>query len=118
MLASLPVAILGIIPYAIIAEIAQLDGLKTGLRKEGMYFAVRNFFYKLGMTAGIMIFTIMTLWGKDPGDDLGIRLNGLVGFLFCVLAGLSFLLFRERSIQAEIKELEGGIDNSPDPEIN
>lgn len=110
LLASLPVAILGIIPYAIIAEIAQLDGLKTGFRKEGMYFAIRNFFYKLGMTAGIMIFTIMTLWGKDPGDDLGIRLNGLVGFVFCVIAGLTFLLFRERSIQAEIKELEGGTD--------
>ncbi len=104
LLASLPVAILGIIPYAIIAEIAQLDGLKTGLRKEGMYFAVRNFFYKLGMTAGIMIFTVMTLWGKDPGDDLGIRLNGLVGFVFCVLAGLTFLLFREKSIQAEIRK--------------
>ncbi len=104
LLASLPVAILGIIPYAIIAEIAQLDGLKTGLRKEGMYFAVRNFFYKLGMTAGIMIFTIMTLWGKDPGNDLGIRLNGIVGFLFCVLAGLTFLLFREKAIQAEIRE--------------
>jgi GPH family glycoside/pentoside/hexuronide:cation symporter len=75
-----------------------------------MYFAVRNFFYKLGMTVGIMVFTIMTLWGKDTGDDLGIRLNGLVGFLFCVLAGLSFLLFRERKIQKEIRELGGGKD--------
>jgi GPH family glycoside/pentoside/hexuronide:cation symporter len=104
LLAAPPVAILGIIPYAIIAEIAQLDGLKTGLRKEGMYFAVRNFFYKLGMTAGIMIFTILTLWGKDPGNDLGIRLNGLVGFAFCVIAGLTFLLFREKSIQTEIQK--------------
>jgi GPH family glycoside/pentoside/hexuronide:cation symporter len=106
LLASLPVAILGIIPYAIIAEIAQLDGLKTGFRKEGMYFAVRNFFYKLGMTTGIMIFTIMTLWGKDPGDDLGIRMNGFVGFLFCVIAGITFLLFREKAILQEIRELE------------
>jgi GPH family glycoside/pentoside/hexuronide:cation symporter len=104
LLASVPVAILGIIPYAIIAEIAQLDGLKTGLQKEGMYFAVRNFFYKLGMTVGIMIFTILTLWGKDPGDDLGIRLNGFVGFIFCFIAGLTFLLFREKAIQAEIQE--------------
>ncbi len=110
LLASVPVAILGIIPYAIIAEIAQLDGLKTGFRKEGMYFAVRNFFYKLGMTAGIMIFTIMTLWGKDPGDDLGIRLNGLVGFLFCVLAGITFLIFKEKDIQNEIRELDTGED--------
>ncbi|MFC2115632.1 MFS transporter [Bacteroidota bacterium] len=107
LLASLPIAILGIIPYAIIAEIAQLDGLKTGLSKEGMYFAVRNFFYKLGMTVGIMIFTILTIWGKDPGNDLGIRLNGLVGFTFCVIAGMTFLLFREKDIQAEINDLEG-----------
>ncbi len=104
LLASFPVAVLGIIPYAIIAEIAQLDGLKTGLRKEGMYFAVRNFFYKLGMTVGIMSFTIMTLWGKDPGDDLGIRLNGLIGCVFCIIAGLTFLLFKERDIQVEIRK--------------
>jgi GPH family glycoside/pentoside/hexuronide:cation symporter len=71
-----------------------------------MYFAVRNFFYKLGMTAGIMIFTILTLWGKDPGDDLGIRLNGIVGFIFCVIAGLTFLLFREKRIQGEIEDLK------------
>ncbi len=105
LLASLPVAILGILPYAIIAEVAQLDSLKTGLSKEGMYFAVRNFFYKLGMTVGIMLFTILTVWGKDPGDDLGIRLNGFVGSAFCVLAGLTFLLFKEKKIQCEIKEL-------------
>jgi len=116
LLASLPVAILGIIPYAIIAEIAQLDGLKTGLRKEAMFFAVRNFFYKLGMTAGIMIFTILTLWGKDPGNDLGIRLNGFVGFLFCVLAGLTFLLFREKAMQSEICKLNEETGNNEDPE--
>jgi len=105
LLASLPVAILGIIPYAIIAEIAQLDGLITGQNKEGMYFAVRNFFYKLGMTAGIMCFIILTLWGKDPGDDLGIRLNGILGFVLCTLAGLTFLLFKEKKIVDEINRL-------------
>ena len=105
LLASLPVAILGIIPYAVIAEIAQLDGLITGFNKEGMYFAVRNFFYKLGMTAGIMCFTILTLWGKDPGDDFGIRLNGILGFLLCTFAGLTFLLFKEKVIVSEIHRL-------------
>jgi GPH family glycoside/pentoside/hexuronide:cation symporter len=107
LLASLPVAILGILPYAIIAELAQLDSLKTGLSKEGMYFAVRNFFYKMGMTVGIMLFTMLTVLGKDPGDDFGIRLNGLVGFAFCVLAGLTFLLFKEKKIQQEINDLNG-----------
>jgi len=104
LLASLPVATLGIIPYAVIAEIAQLDSLRTGLQKEGMYFAVRNFFYKLGMTSGIMCFTILTLWGKDPGNDRGIRMNGIFGFVLCVLAGLVFLTFKEKKIIAEIHE--------------
>ncbi len=107
LLASIPVAILGIIPYAIIAEIAQLDGLRTGLRREGMYFAVRNFFYKLGMTSGIICFTILTLWGKDPGDDLGIRLTGLLGCILCIIAGLTFLAYKEKSI---LKELDSYTD--------
>lgn len=105
LLGSIPIAILGIIPYAIIAEIAQLDGLITGVQKEGMYFAVRNFFYKLGMTIGIMVFTILSLWGKDPGDDLGIRLNGIFGFILCTIAGLTFLLFREKEIVHRIHRL-------------
>jgi GPH family glycoside/pentoside/hexuronide:cation symporter len=105
LLASIPVAILGILPYAVIAEIAQLDGLITGVQKEGMYFAVRNFFYKIGMTIGIMCFTILTLWGKDPGNDLGIRLNGIVGFIMCTVSGLTFLLFREKEIVHKIHRL-------------
>lgn len=105
LLAAIPVAILGIIPYAIIAEIAQLDGLITGMQKEGMYFAVRNFFYKLGMTIGILVFTILALWGKDPGDDLGIRLNGIFGFFLCNIAGFTFLLFREKEIVHKIHRL-------------
>jgi glycoside/pentoside/hexuronide:cation symporter, GPH family len=105
LLASIPVAILGIVPYAVISEIAQLDGLITGLQKEGMYFAVRNFFYKLGMTIGIMVFTILTVWGKDPGDDLGIRLNGIFGFVLCNIAGFTFLLFKEKEIVHKIHRL-------------
>jgi len=105
LLGSIPVAILGIVPYAIIAEIAQLDGLVTGIQKEGMYFAVRNFFYKVGMTIGIMVFTILAIWGKDPGDDLGIRLNGIFGFFLCNIAGLTFLLFKEKEIVHKIHRL-------------
>ena len=102
LVASLPVAILGIIPYAVIAEVAQLDCLETGMGKEGMYFAVRNFFYKLGMTTGIVSFTVLTLWGKDPGNDLGIRLTGLLGAGLCLIAGIVFLGYDEKGIQQEI----------------
>ena len=94
-LAAIPGAFLGILPYAIIAEISERDGKHTGEQKEGMFFAVRNFSIKLGQTIGIMGFAILTLWGKDPHDDMGIRLALVFGGLLCLVAGLIFTRFRE-----------------------
>ncbi|MEM8907852.1 MAG: MFS transporter, partial [Bacteroidota bacterium] len=47
-LGSLPLAFLGILPYAVIAELAKADSQKTGQQKEAMYFAVRNLANKFG----------------------------------------------------------------------
>ncbi len=94
-LCALPVAILGILPFAIIAEIAEADGRRTGQHKEALFFAVRNFTVKLGQTLGIMTFAILTLFGKDPGDDWGIRLAALFGGSLCIVAGVIFTRFRE-----------------------
>ena len=94
-LCALPVAVLGILPFAIIAEIAEADGRRTGQQKEALFFAVRNFTTKLGQTLGIMTFAILTLFGKDPGNDWGIRLAALFGGILCILAGIIFMRFRE-----------------------
>lgn len=95
-LAAVPVAFLGILPFAIIAEIADRDGQESGQQKEAMFFAVRNFSTKLGQTLGIMTFAVLTLFGKDPGNDLGIRLAGLFGAALCLVAGLFFVRFKEQ----------------------
>lgn len=94
-IAALPGAFLGIIPYAVIAEIAERDGEETGQQKEAMFFAVRNFSIKLGQTVGIMIFAILTLLGKDIHHDLGIRLAAVFGGALCLIAGIIFTRFRE-----------------------
>jgi GPH family glycoside/pentoside/hexuronide:cation symporter len=99
-LASIPLAVLGILPYAIIAETAQLDSERTGQQKEGMYFAIRNLAIKIGQTVGIMIFAILTLFGKDPGNDFGIRLSGFMGFILCLVAAFIFRGFRDRPVSA------------------
>jgi GPH family glycoside/pentoside/hexuronide:cation symporter len=62
-----------------------------------MYFAARNFSTKMGQTVGIMIFAILTIFGKDPGNDLGIRLSAIFGGLLCIVAGFVFLGFREET---------------------
>lgn len=106
-LTALPMAFLGILPYAIIADIADADGQQTGQQKEGMFFAVRNFTVKLGQTIGIMTFAILTLFGKDPGNDWGIRVTGLFGGVLCILAGIIFTRFREQHPAGKQKSQPG-----------
>lgn len=95
-LAAFPLASLGILPPAILAEIAENDAQQTGENKEGLYFAVKYFAVKLGQTFGIALFAMLTLYGKDPGNDLGLRLNGIAGFTLCLLAALVFSRFTEK----------------------
>ena len=94
--ASFPLAALGILPNAILAEIAQDDAIKTKENREGMFFAVKYLFVKLGQTLGIALFAFLTIYGKDPGNDYGLRLNGACGFVLCALAMLFFSRFREK----------------------
>lgn len=93
--AAFPLASLGILPNAILAEIAQHDAQRTGENREGMFFAVKYLFVKLGQTLGIALFTFLTIYGKDPGHDYGLRLNGICGCILCLLAMLFFSRFRE-----------------------
>jgi len=93
--AAIPAASLNILPMAILAEIITKDSEETGSNKEAVYFAVRYFFVKLSQMAGIAIFTMLLVQGKDVGHDTGIRLNGLAGFILCVAAAIIFTGFKE-----------------------
>jgi GPH family glycoside/pentoside/hexuronide:cation symporter len=94
--AGIPFASLNILPVAILAEIIEEDSQKTGENKEGIYFAARFFFVKVAQTLGMGLSAMFLIYGKDPGHDFGIRLNGLCGFLLCLLAALIFMRFREK----------------------
>lgn len=96
--ASFPLASLGILPPAILAEIAEDDAAKTGENREGLYFAVKYFVVKLGQTFGIALFAFLTLYGKDPGNDFGLRLNGICGFVLCIMAFIVFSGFKEKKV--------------------
>lgn len=93
--AAFPLAVLGILPPAILADIALEDAERTGESREGLFFAVKFFVVKLGQTLGIAIFSILTLLGKDPGHDFGLRLTGVVVAVLCVAAAGVFSFFRE-----------------------
>jgi len=101
--ASFPLASLGILPNAILAEIAKKDAEETGENREGMFFAVKYLFVKLGQTLGIALFAFLTVYGKDPGHDFGLRLNGICGFVLCFIAFLFFTRFKEQRIESSGK---------------
>jgi GPH family glycoside/pentoside/hexuronide:cation symporter len=94
-LASIPLASLNILPVALLAEIIEKDSLDTGTNKEAIYFAVRYFFVKIAQTFGIALFSMLLIYGEDPGNDMGIRLNGILGFVLCFAAALIFSRFKE-----------------------
>lgn len=63
--AAIPIAILGILPNAILADIAELDSLKTGSKREGLFYAGRTFMQKLGQTLAVLVFSTVILLGLD-----------------------------------------------------
>ena len=101
-LAGIPIAFLGILPNAILADIAEFDAVKTKRRKEGAFFAARTLLQKLGQTTGIFLFAALTTLGRNPGDDLGIRLSGVLGMLLCLLAAIMFMRYKEEKILNKI----------------
>lgn len=67
-IASIPIAILGILPNAILADIAELDALKTGSKREGLFYAGRTFMQKLGQTFSVLIFSSVILIGLNKEE--------------------------------------------------
>ena len=95
---ALPIAFLAILPNAILADIADHDARETGIKQEGMFFAARTLMQKFGQTFGVLIFAALTSLGKDPGDDFGIRLSGVIGCVLCFVAAIYFRKYREEEV--------------------
>jgi len=100
---AIPIAFLGVLPNAVLGDIAEHDAQRTGQRLEGMFFAARTLMQKLGQTLGVVVFASLTILGRDPGADLGIRMSGLAGFALCLVAGLIFLRYDERRVLRELE---------------
>jgi Na+/melibiose symporter-like transporter len=94
--AALPMAIFGILPQAVVADIAQSDANTTGSNREGMFYAARTFAFKLGQSLAMLIFTAVSTIGTQTG--MGYRIAAFGAALFCLIGGLIFLFYNERKI--------------------
>ncbi len=99
---SLPFAILSVLPQWILSDIAEHAAVRSGQATAATFFAARTFMQKLGQTIGVMVFALLASFGRDVGDDLGIRLSGAAGVVLYVVAALAFRRYDEETLQAEL----------------
>ncbi len=110
-LGGLPLAAFGILPNAIVADIAEHDALKTGSHREGIYYGARTFMQKIGQMLAMLIFTSLLVFGRDVGDDLGLRISGLVAAAFCLGGLYLFSRYNEKKVLEETDIMKGGSNN-------
>lgn len=101
--AAIPMAILGILPQACVADIAEMTRLETGEDRSGMFFAARTFAFKMGQALALVIFTSVTVSGTQESY----RWTARIAFITCLIGALLFFAYREKKILARIKELKG-----------
>ena len=102
--AAVPMAILGILPQACVADVAELSRLETGEDRSGMFFAARTFAFKMGQALAMVVFTSMTVSGTKGSY----RSTAVVAFVTCVIGACLFLLYNEKMILSKIRELKTG----------
>lgn len=99
--AALPMAIFGILPQAVVADIAQSDSITTGSNREGMFYAARTFAFKLGQSISMLIFTAVSTIGT--GNGTGYRIAAFGAAAFCCAGGIILVFYNEKKINKIIR---------------
>jgi glycoside/pentoside/hexuronide:cation symporter, GPH family len=89
-----------------VADIAQYDAIKTGVRREAMFFGTRTFMSKMGQMISMLVISALLLIERNGSNEFGIRLTAVAAGIFCFLGLVLLLFYREKDIQAVITAQE------------
>ncbi len=111
-IAAFPMSLLGIIPQSIVADVAEEDSIKTGEKREGMFFAARTFAMKLGQSIAMLAFTSLAIIGSSQdltsndltASELGLRIVAIVAIVFCTLGAVILFFYDEKGVMKTIEE--------------
>jgi Na+/melibiose symporter-like transporter len=113
-LAAFPIATFGILPNAIVADLAESDGISRGSYKAGIFFGGRNLMMKLGVSVANLLFPSFLLLGRSVNNSTGVRLTAVAAFVFCLAGLFLFLAYREKSVAAVLARKEDGAAGEAD----
>ena len=111
-IAAFPMALLGIIPQSIVADIAEWDSIETGEKREGMFFAARTFAMKLGQSVAMLVFTSLAIIGSNvdvtsndiTASEFGLRIVAIVAVIFCTLGAVILSTYNAKKVNDKIEE--------------
>jgi len=104
---AVPCAIFGIVPTAVIADIAKADGIETGNNKEAIFFGINSFVMKIGISMANLIFPSLLLLGRSVDNNLGVRLAPVAALLASVAGVIFIFKFNETKLNTILEvELE------------
>ena len=120
-IAAFPMALLGIIPQSVVADVAEAEGVVTGENREGMFFAARTFAMKFGQSVAMLAFTSLAIIGTTQNLNsnditasvLGLRIVAIVAITFCVAGALILMLYNEKKVMQTIAGKEAAAEAEP-----
>ena len=110
----MPLAVLGVIPQAIVADIAECDCIVTGENHDAMFYAARTFAFKLGQSIAMIIFTSLAVVGQytevnQAGETLirntgtGYRISLVIALILCLIAMTVIFFYKEETVMGIIE---------------
>lgn len=86
LLNTFPMAIFGILPMALVSDMATEDAQKTGKFRSATFFGVKFFVMKMGISMTSLLFPTLLLLGNSPENNTGVRLTAAVGLVGSAIA--------------------------------
>lgn len=93
---AVPMAVFGILPQAVVANIAGASSRSTGEDRQGMFYAARTFAMKMGQSLSMLLFTGLSTIGAGTGT--GYRMAAFCAAVLCGIGGIVFAFYDERKV--------------------
>lgn len=103
-LSSVPLAIFGILPNAVIADIAEAHGKETGNYKAAVFFGARTFMQKMGQTFAGLIYPSLFILNSETIGEFGLRISAIFSLILMVLGTIILVFFNEKKILEILKK--------------
>ena len=104
---SFPFACINILPQSILSDIIQQDTIVSGVRREGIFSAIKTFIDKIAAAVAMMIVSSVLAIGAIAGESvglLGIKLTGIFACVFSIVSVIFFMIYNDKDVTSTIEK--------------